>query len=71
MQKADTLIVIGTSLRVNPAAWLINLFKGSNFIIINLSSTPYDGYASLLINDKSNITNITAPITKLYIIPYR
>ena len=52
MQKADTLIVIGTSFRVNPAASLINLFKGSNFIIINLSSTPYDGYASLLINDK-------------------
>ena len=52
IKNADTLIVIGTSLRVNPAASLINFFKGVNFIIVNLSLTPYDKYAKIVINDK-------------------
>lgn len=52
IKNAYTLIVIGTSLRVNPAASLINFFKGVNFIIVNLSLTPYDKYAKIVINDK-------------------
>ncbi|MDP4144264.1 MAG: NAD-dependent protein deacylase [Bacillota bacterium] len=48
---ADTLIVGGTSLVVYPAAGLIRYFKGTNLILINKSSTPYDNEASLVIND--------------------
>jgi len=48
---ADTLIVGGTSLVVNPAASLITYFRGNNLILINKSSTPYDEKADLVIND--------------------
>ena len=49
---ARTLLVIGTSLRVNPAASLIDFFRGENLIIINLTPTPYDKFATLIINEK-------------------
>ena len=49
---ADTLIVGGTSLTVNPAASLVNYFNGKNFVIINKTATPYDDYATLIIRDK-------------------
>jgi len=49
--KADTLIVGGTSLAVYPAAGLIRYFKGQNLILINKQKTPYDSYATLVIND--------------------
>lgn len=49
--KADTLIVGGTSLEVNPAASLAQYFSGSNFVIINMSPTKYDKYASLIIRE--------------------
>ena len=45
------LIVIGSSLRVYPAASLINYFNGKYFVIINKESTDYDKFASLVIND--------------------
>ncbi|MBZ9632824.1 NAD-dependent protein deacylase [Clostridium sp. FP1] len=48
---ADTLIVGGTSLVVYPAANLIKYFKGTNLILINKSSTPYDNQATLVIHD--------------------
>ncbi len=51
ISRADTLIIGGTSLVVYPAAGLINYFHGSNLVLINKSETPYDGYASLVIND--------------------
>lgn len=51
IQKADTLIVGGSSLVVTPAAYLVNMFKGENLVIINNQSTPYDSRASLLIHD--------------------
>lgn len=47
--QADTLLVAGTSLLVNPAASLVRSFSGSNFIIINKSETPFDGFADLVI----------------------
>ncbi|MFC3418264.1 NAD-dependent protein deacylase [Salinicoccus hispanicus] len=47
---ADTLVVMGTSLVVNPAAFLINYFSGSHFIIINQDRTPFDRAADLVIN---------------------
>ncbi|MGI6177898.1 MAG: NAD-dependent protein deacylase [Eubacterium sp.] len=49
--NADTLIIGGTSLAVYPAAGFINYFRGSHMVLINKSSTPYDGRADLVIND--------------------
>ena len=48
---ADVLIVGGTSLTVNPAASLVNLYVGEHFIIINKTSTPYDRYAEMVIRE--------------------
>lgn len=49
--EADVLIVVGTSLVVNPAASLIRYYKGNNLIIINKEKTPYDYLANYVIND--------------------
>ena len=51
LQAADTLIVLGTSLVVNPAAYLTTYFSGENFVIINQDDTPLDDEANLVIND--------------------
>lgn len=51
IEKADVLIVGGTSLTVYPAAGLIRYYKGDKLIIINKSTTPYDLQANLVIND--------------------
>lgn len=51
ISECDTLIVAGTSLTVEPAASLINYFRGKNLVIINNDETPYDKRASLIIND--------------------
>lgn len=51
IKMADTLIVGGTSLLVQPAANLIKNFTGGNLVIINKGETPFDKYANLLIND--------------------
>ena len=51
IQKADLLIVAGTSLTVQPASGLINFFRGRNIVLINRDSTPYDNKANLVIND--------------------
>ena len=48
---ADTLIVAGTSLSVEPAASLIDYFSGSNLVVINKEATPADEKATLLIRD--------------------
>lgn len=51
IQKAEVLIVGGTSLVVYPAAGLINYFKGSKLVLINKSPTPYDSHADMVIHD--------------------
>ncbi len=51
IRKADTLIIIGTSLLVYPANSLISYFRGKNLIIINNEKTNYDKIATLVIND--------------------
>lgn len=54
--SADTLIVLGTSLVVYPAAGMVRYFKGNKLVLINRSATPYDDYADLLIQDSfSNV----------------
>lgn len=52
IRKADILIVGGTSLNVYPAAGLINYYEGNKLVLINLSETPYDRYADLIIHEK-------------------
>ena len=47
--NADTLIVAGTSLAVEPAASFIEDFSGKNLVAINRSPTPADERATLLI----------------------
>ena len=51
ISKADTLMILGTSLTVNPAAYLVNYFNGNNLVIINKQKTPYDYKADLVINE--------------------
>ena len=51
VEKADTLLVLGTSLKVYPAAGLINYFRGKNLVIINKDETDYDRVATLVIHD--------------------
>lgn len=49
--SADTLIVIGTSLVVYPAASFIRYYGGKNMILINKSRTSYDTLANIAINE--------------------
>lgn len=51
IMESDCLIVVGTSLRVYPAAGFIRYFKGNNLILINKTQTQYDNLANLIIND--------------------
>lgn len=52
ISNADVLIVGGTSLNVYPAAGLINYYRGNKLMLVNLSETPYDSYADLVIHEK-------------------
>lgn len=56
IQKADLMIVAGTSLTVNPASSLVNCFRGNNLVLINRDSTLYDRKANLIINE--NLGNV-------------
>lgn len=51
LQRADMLIVAGTSLVVYPAAGLVGYFRGEVTALINKSSTYFDNQADILIND--------------------
>lgn len=51
IMQADTLVVIGTSLSVYPAAGFIRYFRGSVLILLNKSATSYDNMADLVINE--------------------
>ena len=50
--NADTLIIAGTSMKVYPAAGLVQYFMGKNLVVINMSPTAADKNATLLISDK-------------------
>lgn len=63
IETADTLIVLGSSLVVQPAAGLISNFKGHNLIIINRDATPYDHNADLVIND--DMVSVISTLNKL------
>lgn len=51
IDKADMLIVAGTSLTVYPASGLINYFHGKYLVIINNDFTTFDNRANLVIHD--------------------
>ena len=51
IEKADLLIIIGTSLVVYPAAGFVNYFRGNNIVLINKSATSMDGYAKLVFSE--------------------
>ena len=49
IQKADLLIIGGTSLVVYPAAGFINYFNGKTLAVINMSETSRDSEADIVI----------------------
>lgn len=50
LQRADLVIVGGTSLNVYPAAGLLDYYRGQRLVLINLEATPMDRRADLVIN---------------------
>lgn len=52
IRSCDVLIVGGTSLAVYPAAGLIRYFRGRHLVLVNMSPTPYDDIADLVIREK-------------------
>jgi NAD-dependent SIR2 family protein deacetylase/ADP-ribosylglycohydrolase len=51
ISNAEVLIIGGTSLMVNPAAGLVQLFRGSHLIVINKSETTSDANANLVFHE--------------------
>lgn len=51
INKADMLIIGGTSLVVYPAAGFINYFKGKHLVLINKTATSADNRADLVIHE--------------------
>ena len=51
IMTCETLIVIGTSLTVYPAAGFIRYFRGRNLVVINNQETNYDNMCDLVINE--------------------
>ena len=52
IEQADMLIIGGTSLNVYPAAGLIDLYNGHRLVLVNLSKTPQDRRADLVIHER-------------------
>ena len=52
IERADMLIVAGTSLTVYPAAGFIRYFRGSKLVLINKDTTEMDSKFGLVIHDK-------------------
>ena len=50
IQKAEMLIIGGTSLAVYPAAGLIRFYGGNRLVVINRDPTPQDDRADLVIH---------------------
>ena len=52
IRQAEVLIIGGTSLNVYPAAGLVRYYRGQRLALVNLSETPYDSFADLVIHEK-------------------
>ncbi len=61
IEKADLLIVAGTSLTVYPAAGLLRYYQGNRLVLINRDVTPYDGSADLVFHD--SLGNVLTQLT--------
>lgn len=62
IEKADMLLVLGSSLVVYPAAGLIDYFNGKYLVIINKDKTSYDNDATLVINE--NLSKVFKELNK-------
>ena len=51
IEDADMLIIGGTSLSVYPAAGFIDLYRGHRLVLVNMSPTPRDGRADLIVRE--------------------
>lgn len=51
IEQADMLIVGGTSLSVYPAAGMIDAYRGSRLVLINITPTPRDDRADLIVRE--------------------
>lgn len=51
IEKADVLIIGGTSLAVYPAAGLIDYYRGNKLVLINKSNTSRNAHANLELHD--------------------
>ena len=51
ISAADTMVIVGTSLVVSPAASYVRYFGGKNLVILNKTATDYDRLAQLTIYD--------------------
>jgi NAD-dependent deacetylase len=60
IQKADLLIIGGTSLTVYPAKNLISYYYGKNMVIINHDKTEFDQWADLVFHE--NIGDVFSKI---------
>lgn len=49
--NADTLVILGTSLNVYPAAGFIRYFKGDTLAIVNKDATKQDEWCDIVIHD--------------------
>ena len=47
--NADVLIIGGTSLVVYPAAGLVDYYRGNKLVVVNMSVTPQDKNADLVV----------------------
>ena len=52
IEQADMMIIGGTSLNVYPAAGLVDLYRGNRLVLVNLSSTPQDRRANLVVHER-------------------
>ena len=51
IMTCETLIIVGTSLTVYPAAGFIRYFRGKNLIVINKQETNYDNMCDLVFSE--------------------
>ena len=51
IMTCDTLIIVGTSLTVYPAAGFVRYFRGRNLIVINKEQTNVDNMCDLVFNE--------------------
>lgn len=62
LNRADLLIVVGSSLNVYPAAGLVQYFRGNRSILINRDVTPLDYLFKIVIHD--DIINVIKELEK-------